>query len=168
MKFYEDEIYIKMCEQASYLFFGHKYDYGDFILIIKDDFGKQNKIVETIGANFANKDGKVFTEFHPYESLMVSHTNVICLIPRQDQLISILNLDGKVIELCLDKSIDFSWHRNGWAIGELGNDSVIYYDVHGFETLEKCLLAYAMKIIYKKEWSLELNDWININKRLSI
>jgi hypothetical protein len=159
VKFYEDEIYIRMCEKAKELQNGI-YEHGD---CIKSSQGK----ISFVGEYEEVKDiaflGYIRLTTPDLENIVDDEScyqKPCCKIFRTDQLLEMVNLDGKIIDLCLDKERDLDWHKNGWAIGELGNDSIIYYDVHGYKTLEQCLLAYVMQKKFNKNFDSQKEEWV--------
>lgn len=134
MKFYEDKIYIKMCEKAIEIQTSWQPTNGDFSF--ESTFGDVSISI----LRGEKKEHYVYNDiFNDDYGLFVPYNNTIWL-PRQDQLQEMVK--GDFIETC-----DYVCHFAEKFV-EL-------------KTPEKILLKIVMEELYHKIWNGE--DWIEIH-----
>jgi len=150
MKFYEDEVYVKMCEKAKEIqklqptckeAKGSYFRYGDF----PDDFYPKGRY----------RSDYVFIKCHDD----IQEESV--WLPRQDQLQEMLFSDffgennRANTQRCLIMFNDW-WKETSAMYGKnkSGNPNEF------FETFEQCWLAFVMKQRFNKTWDSEKEEWV--------
>ena len=137
------ERYIEMCRQAKEIQDSWKATVGDYFWHKKtDSWNGWKKGVDIIVLN--SDDGYYGCDTTMFDDADNKNELGFIILPRQDQLQAILNL-------------------NLSSIGKELNYMSVFDDEDGSSSYEILLLKMVMKYEFKKRWDFDKNEWVAIN-----
>lgn len=166
MKWYEDPVYIKMCEKAEELQKDWKPDVGDYLLRRYTVFGEP--LDSTMWPNKKDKEELIILNYHSGlpewwhsvtpdgESRLAqfpdtsSRVKATCIwLPRQDQLQEMVKwkdeTDGQLLDRCHVWFLDWAHTKSSEPFNL---------------SMEQLWLAFVMKEEYQKRWDSDKSEWV--------